>query len=134
MIGYFAFYSQTQGTRATVKARTGQTLLDAAIMHKVDIMHPCNGGGGPRQVQRTDKWLEDTFGEGPMCFGCHVKIPSIYEKLLPQEFEDIRTDMQNYWAGEMSKTSRLACQIVLESKHDGMVVFVPDPPLTDMCP
>ena len=32
-----------QGNRATVPARCGQTLLDAAVMHKVDIEHPCEG-------------------------------------------------------------------------------------------
>lgn len=96
-------------------------------------MHPCEGGGGTRQVQRTPDWLEDTFGEGPTCFACHVKIPSVYDHLLPIQFDDIRNDMANLWGGEMSKTSRLACQITLERKHDGMVVFVPDPPLTDMC-
>lgn len=33
----------SQGNRATVPARCGQTLLDAAVMHKVDIEHPCEG-------------------------------------------------------------------------------------------
>lgn len=116
-----------------MKARTGQTLLEAALTHKIDIMHSCQGGGGPAQVHRTDKWLEDTFGEGPTCFACHVKIPSVYAHLLPAEFDDVRQEMENYWGGEISKTSRLACQITLARKHDGMIVFVPDPPLTDMC-
>jgi hypothetical protein len=41
--------------------------------------------------------------------------------------------MVDMWGSEKTKTSRLACQITLQQKHDGMVVFVPDPPLTDMC-
>ena len=102
-------------------------------MHKIDIEHPCDGMGGPPQVRRSKDWLEDTFGEGPGCYACHVKIPSSYEHLLPEEYDYIREGMSNFWGGEITKTSRLACQITLEKKHDGMVVFVPDPPLTDMC-
>lgn len=43
------------------------------------------------------------------------------------------TAMTEMWGAEKTNTSRLACQITLQQKHDGMVVFVPSPPLTDMC-
>ena len=36
------------------------------------------------------------------------------------------------WEDEVNVTSRLACMIKLEKKHDGMVVFVPDAPPVDI--
>lgn len=57
-----------QGHRATVPARVGSTLLDAASLHNIDLEGPCLGGGGPTEVRRTENWVETTFGEGPSCF------------------------------------------------------------------
>eukprot|EP00602_Paraphysomonas_sp_CaronLab_P002529 CAMPEP_0185017538 /NCGR_PEP_ID=MMETSP1103-20130426/484_1 /TAXON_ID=36769 /ORGANISM="Paraphysomonas bandaiensis, Strain Caron Lab Isolate" /LENGTH=95 /DNA_ID=CAMNT_0027546995 /DNA_START=161 /DNA_END=445 /DNA_ORIENTATION=+ len=86
-----------EGNRATVQGRVGQTLLEAALMHKVDIADHCGGGAGPQQVHRTDDWLEDTYGQGPGCYACHVKIPSSFHHLLPKEFDYIRQGMENVW-------------------------------------
>jgi hypothetical protein len=101
-------------------------------------MHACclcvsAGGGGPLRVQRTELWNEDTFGDGPGCYACHVKIPSKFHHLVSEDEPEVQAAMADMWGSEKTKTSRLACQITLEKKHDGMVVFVPDPPLTDMC-
>ena len=41
--------------------------------------------------------------------------------------------LEHVWEDEVTTQSRLACQIVLEKKHDGMVVYVPDsPPIPSM--
>jgi hypothetical protein len=36
------------------------------------------------------------------------------------------------WEDEVNSTSRLACLITLEKKHDGMLVYVPDAPPVEM--
>eukprot|EP01033_Poteriospumella_lacustris_P000601 gene601-417_t len=121
-----------EGNRVTVPARVGKTLLEAALLHKVDIEGPCEGGGAPTDIQRTEKWNESVFGEGPTCFFCHVQIPSAFHHLLPRETAIEREGLKDVWEEEYTSSSRLACQIVLEKKHDGMVVFVPDAPPVDV--
>jgi ferredoxin len=100
----------------------------------VDIEGPCRGNAGPIEVKRTAKWTETTFGEGISCFYCHVKIPTTYDHLLPRREAEEPEGLRDTWDEEYSPTtSRLACQITLDQRHDGMVVFVPDAPPMDMC-
>lgn len=101
-------------------------------MHKVDLEGPCDGGGAPIEIVRTPLWTESTFGEGPNCFFCHVQIPSKYSHLLPPRGPSEWEGMEDIWEEELNVTSRLACQITLERKHDGMVVYVPDAPPTNI--
>jgi ferredoxin len=122
------YSSILQGNRATVPARIGRSLLETVQMHKIDIEGPCRGGGAPTDVQRTPIWNETTFGEGPSCFLCHVQIPSQFKHLLPREASTEGQGLREVWGEEANVSSRLACQINLEKKHDGMVVFVPDAP------
>jgi len=117
-----------EGNRATVRARTGKTLLQAANLYNVDLEGSCHGGGGPPEVQRTPAWLETTYGEGPTCFYCHVQIPSTFHHLLPPQLKSEIKGLTDTWEEEVNMTSRIACLITLEQKHDGMVVFVPDAP------
>lgn len=121
-----------KGNRVTLPARIGQNLLEVARWHKVDIEGPCKGGGAPTDVQRTKDWNETTYGEGPTCFWCHVQIPLQYHHLLPQPQETELEGIKQNWDEEFNVSSRLACQIRLEKKHDGMVVFVPDAPPTNV--
>ena len=48
------------------------------------------GGGGPIRVQRTELWNEDTFGDGPGCFACHVKIPSKFHHLISEDEPEVQ--------------------------------------------
>ncbi|KAJ1410579.1 hypothetical protein B484DRAFT_353369 [Ochromonadaceae sp. CCMP2298] len=121
-----------EGNRATVPARIGKNLLETAQMHKIDLEGSCNGGGGPFEVQRTEDWLETTYGEGPTCMYCHVQIPSAFHHLLPPLTKNDIRGLKFTWEEEFNATSRLACMIVLERKHDGMLVFVPDAPPVDI--
>eukprot|EP00981_Chlorochromonas_danica_P006950 scaffold1507_cov158-Ochromonas_danica.AAC.19 len=120
------------GNRATVSARIGQSLLDACFLHKVDIEGPCGGGGSAVEVHRTPIWTESTFGEGPTCFLCHVQIPSKYNHLLPPMGDHEVAGLEEAWEEEKVKSSRLACQITLDRKHDGMVVYIPDSSPADL--
>jgi ferredoxin len=121
-----------EGNRAVVPARIGQTLLDAARMHKVDLEGPCGGGSDPAVIRRTKDWEEIVYGEGPSCFACHVQIPSMYNNILPEQSEDEREGLENTWEEEYTPTSRLACLITLSKQHDGMIVLVPDAPIIDV--
>lgn len=47
---------------------------------------------------RTEKWVEQTFGEGPTCFYCHVQIPSSFNHV---------EGLKRTWEEEYNVTSRL---------------------------
>lgn len=121
-----------EGNRATVPTRVGMTILETAQLHKVDLEGSCNGGGAPPSVRRTENWVEQTFGEGPTCFWCHVQIPTVFHHLLPEVLPNETAGLVQAWEEEVNKTSRLGCMITLDKKHDGMVVFVPDAPPTNI--
>ena len=121
-----------EGNRAKVPALVGQTLLQVAQRHKVDLEGACDGGGSPIEVKRTENWTEPTFGEGPTCFYCHVQIPKSFHHLLPDQTSEEITGLKDVWEDEAVSTSRLACMITLDKKHDNMVVFVPDSPPVDV--
>lgn len=74
-------------------------------------------------AQNSDQPLEGTC-EGQMaCSTCHVIVePADFAK-LPRASED-EEDMLDLAAG-VSRTSRLACQIVLDDSLDGMTVRLP---------
>mmetsp|Transcript_2026 Transcript_2026/g.1477 ORF Transcript_2026/g.1477 Transcript_2026/m.1477 type:complete len:164 (+) Transcript_2026:50-541(+) len=117
------------GNRVSIPAKIGQTLLQAAWNFQIDIEGPCRGGSPrPEVFQHTEKWREQQFGIGPECFYCHVQIPTAFKHLLPELSPNGRAGLKFLWEEEFTASSHLACQIKLEKKHDGMVVFVPDPP------
>ena len=105
--------------------------MDAALTNSIDIEGPCGGGGAPIQVRRTKAWKETTWGEGPSCFYCHVQIASKYNNILPEFNDHERAGIEVTWDKEFTRNSRLACKIYLDERHDGMIVYVPDAPVTD---
>lgn len=113
-------------------ARIGQSLLDVSRQHKIELEGPCNGGGLPTEIVRSENWTETTYGEGANCYLCHVQISSKYNSILPQLKEDEMTGLDETWEDDFKSTSRLACMINLEKKHDGMVVLIPDSPPIDV--
>jgi ferredoxin len=125
-------FIDVDGNRASVPGRIGQTLLEVAQAAGIDLEGACGGGGGPTEVRRTENWVETTYGEGPMCFYCHVQIPTSYSHLLDETVEPETPGLTDVWEDEVNKTSRLACMINLKKTHDGMVVYVPDAPPVDV--
>ena len=107
-------------------------MLEVAQRHKVDIEGSCNGGGDPVEIKRTPTWTEYTYGEGRTCFCCHVQIPSSFNHLFEPVPQYEVEGLKQLWEDEYQKTSRLACSIQIERKHDGLVVFVPDAPPMDV--
>jgi ferredoxin len=125
-------FVDVDGNRATIPALVGQTLLDVAERNEIDLEGPCRGGGDPTEVRRTENWVETTYGEGPTCFYCHVQIPNTFNHLLPEETLEMKEGIKGLWEEEVNTTSRLACMITLDKRHDGMTVYIPDAPPTDV--
>lgn len=97
-------FISADGIRTTeVQAPPGTVLLDLAQNH--------------------DQPLEGTC-EGQMaCSTCHIIVDAADFAKLPRASED-EEDMLDLAAG-VSRTSRLACQIVLDDSLDGLTVRIP---------
>jgi ferredoxin len=96
-------FSTATGETVTAEAKPGDVLLDIA--------------------QNADMPLEGTC-EGQMaCSTCHVIIAPDWFSQLPRASED-EEDMLDLAAG-VTRTSRLACQIVLTETLDGLEVRIP---------
>lgn len=57
---------------------------------------------------------------------------TIFNSILPERMEHDVAGLEDTWEDEVNKSSRLACQITLDKRHDGLVVYVPDAPPTDI--
>jgi ferredoxin len=74
-------------------------------------------------AQNNDQPLEGTC-EGQMaCSTCHVIVDAADFPKLPRASDD-EEDMLDLAAG-VSRTSRLACQIILDDSLDGLIVRIP---------
>lgn len=92
-----------QGQRVEAEAQAGDRLLEVG--------------------QNADMPLEGTC-EGQMaCSTCHVIVAPDWFGKLPRASED-EEDMLDLAAG-VTRTSRLACQIVLDAALDGLEVRIP---------
>ena len=92
-------------SRRTVEARIGDTLLDAAIEHGIQIEHECGGNC--------------------TCTTCHVHILSGADNLSPmEEPESYRLQFADKFAPE----SRLSCQAIL--KGGPVLILIPEHPNT----
>ena len=85
------------------KAAIGDSMLEVAHAHKVDIEGACGGETA--------------------CSTCHVYVDAAFFKKLP-EMEEAEEDMLDLAAG-LKDNSRLGCQIFAAANLDGMVVTLP---------
>jgi len=91
------------GSRAEVDASIGQTLLEVAHRHAIDIEGACEGCMA--------------------CSTCHIVVaPADYGRLVPPSEDE--TDMLDLAYG-VTPTSRLGCQIVVTEALDGLTVSLP---------
>ena len=97
-------FVQPDGTRQTVSARPGDTLMDAALDHGI------NG-------------IKAQCGGGCTCCTCHCWIEDAYRARLPAPHQD-ELDMLEYAWGRRHN-SRLACQVVLDESLHGIVAGIP---------
>ena len=61
-----------------------------------------------------------------------IKIIKTFHHLLPEQTIEETTGLKDVWEDEAGSTSRLACMITLDKKHDDMIVFIPDSPPVDV--
>jgi ferredoxin len=74
-------------------------------------------------AQRVDMPLEGTCEGAMACSTCHVVVDDAWFGKLPRASAD-EEDMLDFASG-LTRTSRLACQIMLTQSLDGLVVRMP---------
>lgn len=96
-------FIEPDGTRREVDAPVGLSVLEIAHDNDIDIEGACGGSLA--------------------CSTCHVIVdPQWYAKLdEPEEEEEDMLDL----AFQLTRTSRLGCQIVMTEDLDGLVVTLP---------
>jgi ferredoxin, 2Fe-2S len=96
-------FIERDGTRREVDAPLGLSVLEVARRHKVDIEGACEGSLA--------------------CSTCHVIVDPEWYELLKEPSED-EEDMLDL-AFNLTKTSRLGCQIIITEELDGLTVELP---------
>ncbi len=96
-------FIERDGTHREVDAPLGLSVLDVAHRHDIDIEGACEGSLA--------------------CSTCHVIVDPEWYDLLKEASED-EEDMLDL-AFNLSKTSRLGCQIIITEELDGLMVRLP---------
>lgn len=96
-------FVEPNGTHREVEAPVGDTVLDIAHRHNIDIEGACEGAMA--------------------CSTCHVIVDDRWFDKLEELSED-EEDMLDLAFG-LARTSRLGCQIVITEALDGLVVTLP---------
>ncbi|ORZ34954.1 2Fe-2S ferredoxin-type domain-containing protein [Catenaria anguillulae PL171] len=100
---YSVTYVTPEGEKVTVKAEDGDTLLDLAHQHDIELEGACEGSLA--------------------CSTCHVIVdPAFYDKM--EEPTDEENDMLDLAFG-LTDTSRLGCQVQMCKELDGIKVTIP---------
>lgn len=95
------------GTRSTVEGNLGESLLDVAHRHDVDIEGACGGELA--------------------CSTCHITMSQEwYDKVLTLNSKTEEEDDMLDLAWGLTETSRLGCQVLLHKDLDGLEVQIPD--------
>ncbi|MDA1091049.1 MAG: 2Fe-2S iron-sulfur cluster-binding protein [Proteobacteria bacterium] len=96
-------FIEADGARQEIDAADGDTILDVGQRHGIDLEGACEGGMA--------------------CSTCHVIVHEDWFLKLdpPSEEEEDMLDM----AYDLTKTSRLGCQITMSAALDGIVVSLP---------
>ncbi|XP_025413278.1 adrenodoxin isoform X2 [Sipha flava] len=99
-------FNKANGDKITAEGKKGDSLLDVIVNNNLDF---------------------DGFGacEGTLtCSTCHIILDQKDYDSLPEKPSDEELDMLDL-AYNLTDTSRLGCQIILEDKLDGLEVKVP---------
>jgi 2Fe-2S ferredoxin len=100
-------YTHSTGESKEVEVPLGQNLMLAAAAHGIDgIVGDCGGAMS--------------------CATCHVIVDETFADLLPPP-DDTESQLLDFTAAPREATSRLCCQILMNSSLDGIVVRVADP-------
>lgn len=91
------------GKDTAVNATNGETLLEVANNAGIELFGGCGGAG--------------------ICGSCHVYIDNEYIKKLNDASFEEQDLLDSLPQGKIN--SRLACQVVVSDKLDGMIVEIP---------
>lgn len=98
-------FVQPDGSRQTVEAAEGCTVMDAARGHNI-------------------RGLPGKCGGQCCCSTCHCYVDSGWAGRLPPKNEDESALLE--FAHAPRETSRLSCQLRVDSALDGLVLHVPE--------
>jgi 2Fe-2S ferredoxin len=96
-------FIERDGRRREVDAPLGLSVLEVARRHNIDIEGACEGSLA--------------------CSTCHVIVDPEWYDLLTEPSED-EEDMLDL-ACNLTRTSRLGCQIIMTEELDGLTVALP---------
>lgn len=96
-------FIRPDGERLEVDAPLGLSILEVARKHDIDIEGACEGSLA--------------------CSTCHIVVDPDHFGRLPEITED-EEDMLDL-AFDLTKTSRLGCQIIITDDLDGLTVTLP---------
>ncbi len=101
-------FFQIDGTTITVDAPIGLSVMEIGVKHSMDKIDGACGGS-------------------LACATCHVYVhPDWWDKVLPDEGDvsEEEEDMLDL-AFNLSKKSRLSCQIIMREELDGLTLAIP---------
>lgn len=94
------------GEKSTVEANTGDSVMQIALAANIsDIIAECGGA--------------------MMCATCHVYIDDEWLKHIGEASEDERI-MLDFASSEVTKNSRLSCQIKIDDENSGLIIHLPE--------
>lgn len=101
-------FIQTDGSTKSIDAPLGLSVMEVAVKHAMDK-------------------IEGACGGSLACATCHVYVhPDWWDKVLPDagEIDEAEEDMLDL-AFNLTKLSRLSCQIIVTEDLDGLIVALP---------
>lgn len=101
-------FFQIDGTTKTVDASIGLSVMEIGVKYNMDK-------------------IEGSCGGSLACATCHVYVhPDWWDKVMPDEgdISEAEEDMLDL-AFNLSKKSRLSCQILMREELDGLVLAIP---------
>ena len=90
--------------------------------HEIDVQNGLTVMEGA--VQNDIPGIDADCGGGMACATCHVYVKEEWLDKLSEQGESEK-DMLDF-AFETKSNSRLSCQLMLEDKHDGIIVNLPE--------
>ena len=96
-------FIEKDGTQKTFEVCEGDTVLDIAQGHNLDMEGACGGSCA--------------------CSTCHVIVDPEYYDILPEPSDDENDMLDLAWG--LTETSRLGCQITMSKDIDGIRVALP---------
>ncbi len=101
-------FIQVDGSTKTIDAPVGLSVMEVAVKHSMDK-------------------IEGACGGSLACATCHVYVhPDWWDEVMPDEgdISEAEEDMLDL-AFNLTKRSRLSCQIIVTDELDGLVVALP---------